>query len=181
MGGATPSQALRFPYIDDVISESAQGNLGTDVAAKLTTQDTARSLVLKKPFVYLQSGTSTADGTDTTLVLASPAFDSYGLWSAGNPTRITVGSGNTGLWKFSLLLSYSAGVGITRVQLSVLVTGTARAYRTFSNNTSGPSSFTFCGMQQVTTGTDYLEFKVQHNGGGTQAVTASVMAWQASA
>jgi hypothetical protein len=32
-------------------------------------------------------------------------------------------------------------------------------------------------MQQVTTGTDYLEFKVQHNGGGTQAVTASVMAW----
>lgn len=182
MGNTTPSQGLRYPYVDDIISESAQGNLGADIAAKLTTQDTARALVIQRPFVYLPgSSTSLADGVDTALSWSPAQFDSYGLWSGGSPTRITPGSGNTGLWKFALHVSLSAGVGIIRVQLSLAVTGTTRVYRTYFC-TNNSTDYCLSGMQQIATGTDYMEFKVLHNGGGAQSVSNCVAtAWQASA
>lgn len=183
MGGTTPSQGLRYPYVDDVINESNQANLGADVAAKLTTQDAARALVIKRPFVFISSASQAiADGVDTAVIFTFVSTDPYGLVNLGTqPTRITPGSGNTGLWKFSYFLQFTTGASISKVRLSIAVTGTTRVYRSWFVNNSSTQNFVLSGMQQVAAGTDYMEFKVLHNGGGSQnTLQVYVMAWQAS-
>lgn len=184
MGGTTPSQGLRYPYVDDVISESAQANLGADVASKLTTQDSARSVVIRRPFVYvIDGGQATTDGINTAFIWGSVTTDPYGLVNLGTfPTRVTPGSANVGLWKFSLDFNFAVNGSITRMQASVALTGSTKFFRTYSSIAAAPAHYSFSGMIRVPTGTDYLELQVLHNGGGTQNVlSASAMFWQASA
>lgn len=181
MGSTTPSQGLRYPWVDDVITDAAQGNLGADIAAGLTTQDTARSLVLKRPYVVVASSTqATADGTDTAIIWTVASTDPYTLWSAGTPTRITPGTANIGMWKYSLDVQFSISAA-TKLQLSVAVTGTTKSYRSWFHNVSTNDHFSLSGSQFIAAGTDYLEFKVLHNGAGSQNILgATAAAWQVS-
>jgi len=184
MGSTTPSQGLRFPWVDDVISESAQGNLGADVATKLTAQDTARALVIQRPWTLIFSnGQATADGVDTAMTWSGFTLDPYSLTNFGTfPTRVTPGSSYVGLWKYTLQVSFAIGSTITKLKVSVAVTGTTKSYRTFFTNANSGGVYNLSGMQRIPAGTDYFEFKVLHNGGGSQSIsTAKAVLWRASA
>jgi hypothetical protein len=170
MGGTTTSQALRYPYVDDIIAETAQGNLGADIAAKLTTQDTARNLVIKRPNVLIRRGAnlSLVDGTDTAIIWDNVQDDPYSLVNLGTfPTRVTPGAGNVGIWRFTLNVGAAGPNTWTKAQVSVAVTGTTKQLRTYFSSGNGPAGYTFAGLVQVPTGTDYIEMKIKHNGGGT--------------
>lgn len=182
MGDVTPVQALRFPWVDDVITETAQGNLGADIAAKLTTQDAARVLVLQRPFVIASRNAlqAIANNTDTTVSFDAATFDPNGVLNiGGTPTRITPGSALTGVWKWSINPSQPGSV--VKFQISVLVSGVVKGYRTWTSPAAGGSGFEASGLVYVPTGTDFIEFKVKQNSGVSQNLFFVATAWRHSA
>lgn len=182
MGDVTPVQALRFPWVDDVITDTAQGNLGADIAAKLTTQDAARVLVLQRPFVIASrnANQAIANNTDTTVIFDTATFDPNGVLNiAGTPTRITPGSALTGVWKWSIVPQQPGS--LVKVQLSVLVTSVVKGYRTWTSPAAGGSGLIASGAVYVPTGTDFIEFKIKQNSGASQNISTIVTAWRHSA
>lgn len=178
MGGTTGSQGLRFPYVDDVITDAAQANLGADIAAALSTQDTNRAKVLTRPFVYVRRGTTGqtfSDGVDTTVSFDLVNVDGYSMVNLGTqPTRITPGAGWTGMWKVSF--SHAGSSSANKVRLAVSVTGTLKLGRSWASGANSPTTHSLSGDIYVANTTDYLEFKVLRNG-SSGSDTVSVMAW----
>lgn len=167
MGGTTNSQLLRFPYVDEVINSTNLQNLATDVASKLDTQDTNRTLVTAKPIasVARNANQSFAVSTDTLIIWDTINLDTAGLVNLGTqPTRITVPAAYTGLWQVTYSL-FDIANAWTRTAISVLVTGTVRQTRTYYKSAYAFASHTV--FVNVPTANDYIEIRLRHAGGGT--------------
>lgn len=171
MGGTTNSQGLRYPYVDEGVNNSNIGNLAADLATALDARDVQRALVVKRPIasVFRSANQSIAVNTDTTLIWDTVEVDPSGLVNLGTqPTRITVPSTATGLWhvSFSGLI---AGTSWTKTVLSIMVTGTVRAAKSFwSSDNTWPM---FSAYVNVPSAGDYIEMRIRHAGGGTDPIS----------
>src|SRR6188474_2429096 len=97
MGGTTNSQAFRYPYIDEVVTDVSTKNLADDIAAELTTtQDVNRLKALKRPIAKASRQSSTqnfADGVNTIVTFDTEVADSDGFINLGtNANRIIIPS-----------------------------------------------------------------------------------------
>ena len=179
MGGTTNSQALRFPFVDEVISDTAIKNLATDCATKLDAQDVTRAAVLKRPMATVTRNAvqNIAVNTDTTLIWDTIGFDPNSMVNLGTqPTRITVPSTATGLWHVEI--HGNTNNTWSRTTLSFMVTGVVKAVKTFYFNDF--LWYNFATMLVVPNANDYIECRVRHSGGGTdpmqfQTVTARLV------
>lgn len=169
MGGTTNSQALRFPYVDEVINSTNVQNLATDIASKLDVQDVSRSLITAKPIAVVSRSANQAFvvNTDTTIIWDTINLDTAGLVNLGTqPTRITVPSTYTGLWEVTYSL-FDIANGWTRTAISVMVTGVVRQTRTYYQSAYAFGSHTV--LVNVPTANDYIEIRLRHAGGGTDS------------
>lgn len=170
MGGTTNSQALRFPYVDEGIAASNIANLAADIATKLDVQDATRTAVIARPVVSVSRNASQAIAvnTDVTIIWDVVSVDTAGLVNLGTqPTRITVPASATGLWRVSLSGAL-VGPSWTRTTFTYLVSGAARAAKTFWGTDFGWT--TFSTMINVSAANDFIEVRIRHAGGGTDVI-----------
>lgn len=176
MGGTTNSQAIRYPYDGEVLSDLHSKNTADDIATALTTQDTARTKALKRSVVSLSRNAllSCADGVDTLIPWDAENDDPDNLWVIGTPTRIVVPAGLTGIWYVNVQV-FSPGFtsSVTKGQLSILVTGTAVKRRTYFSGTSAvKDDLQVSARVNVPNANDYIEASLLHTGGGALNATA---------
>lgn len=174
MGGTTNSQALRFPYVDEVIASTHIQNFATDCASKLDVQDANRLLVVHKPLAAVTrfAAQNIAVNTDTTIIWDGVGADPAGMVNLGTqPTRITVPAAYTGLWRVQTDI-FTSGPSWTRTQVSILVTGVVRAAKTYKGLNFSFAMLT--ALVNVPNANDYIEMRVRHAGGGTDPISPTV-------
>jgi len=167
MGGTTNSQALRFPYVEEGINALNIGNFAADCATKLDVQDVNRLNVLHRPIVGVKrsAAQNIAVSTDTTMIWDTIDFDPNSLVNLGTfPTRITVPTAFTGLWRVTLSGLPFSQVW-TKTQISVMVSSVIRSWRSYFSTES--QAFCFSTMVNVPNANDFIEMRVRHTGGGT--------------
>lgn len=171
MGGTTNSQALRYPYDTDVITDTGIKNLADDCATKLTVQDGQRTAALKRPAVIIgrNANQSFADGVDTLVQMDFESQDTDNYVNLGvSNTRITVPAAGTGIWYVALSCA-SPGFtsSVTKGQLSITVTGGLQLRRTWYSATGAvKNNLRLEGVVSVPNANDYIEAMMLHTGGG---------------
>ena len=175
MGNTTNSQGLRYPYVDEGINSTNIANLAADCATALDAQDVSRNLMVKRPIAAVQrfAGQSIAVNTDTTVIWDSINLDPNSMVNLATfPTRITVPSTATGLWRVSM--SGPLSVSWTRLTLSFMVSGVVRAMKTvWGSDATWPMFSTFINVPNAG---DYIELRVRHAGGGTDSFSTNMTA-----
>jgi hypothetical protein len=170
MGNTTNSQGLRYPYVDEGINSTNIQNLATDCATALDAQDVKRTLIIKRPVaaVFRSANQSIPVNTDTTIIWDTVSFDPNSMVNLGTqPTRITIPSTATGLWRVSISGALF-GTAWTRTIWSVMVTGVVKGQKSFWQSDNSWSVFST--MVNVPNAGDYLEARIRHVGGGTDPI-----------
>lgn len=128
MGGTTPNYALRFPYIDETITDASTKNLADDVAAVLTNTldvDRAKSLGRASGSWFRSGNQSVSANTETAIAGTSETFDTDGAIDiAGQPTRFTVPAGMGGIYLAMVAITTPAASGWSSVQVALAKNGT---------------------------------------------------------
>ncbi len=177
MGGTTNSQALRYPYIDETITDVSTKNLADDIAAKLTVEDGKRTLALKR---YSASANRSAvqaiaDTTNVTVIFDNELWDPDGMINLGlQPTRVTVPA--VGLYYVNAHCFQPGGTTWNLGQISILKNGTLQCRRRYwgdNATTAGPLRLQVTGLIYCSAISDFFEMQLFHIGGGT--TNASVM------
>lgn len=178
MGGTTNSQAFRYPYIDEVVTDVSTKNLADDIAAKLTTpQDVNRLAALKRPVAKaarILSSQNIADGVATTITFDTEVYDTDGLINLGtNAQRITVPAGKTGIYYVVGRVEVAGGGAWSVGELLVAKNGGTWARRKYF----APVDVLLCkGLVFMGGAGDFLEMQIIHTGGGTTAASFLSMA-----
>lgn len=170
MGGTTNSQALRYPYVTETITDVSTKNLADDCATQLSAQDTNRTKALKRSVVsiFRSANQSIPDNVDTLVSFDTEFQDPDNLWVIGTPTRITVPAGLTGIWWVDVYVSSPGLTGsVTKAQVSIRVSGTAVKRRTYFTATGTiKSPLRVFGHVSVPNAGDFIEVALLHVGGG---------------
>jgi len=171
MGGTTNSQALRYPYDTDTISDTGIKNLADDCATQLAVQDARRTSALKRPAVEIgrNASQSFSDGVDTLVQMDFENQDTDNYVNLGvSNTRITVPTAGTGIWYVAVsCVNPGFTSSVTKGQLSVTVTGAVQLRRTwFSGTGAVKNSLRLAGLVSVPNNNDYIEMMMLHTGGG---------------
>lgn len=172
MGGTTNSQAFRYPYLNETVTDVSTKNLADDIAAKLTTpQDVNRLAALKRPVAKASriASQNIADGVATTITFDTEIYDTDGLINLGtNAQRITVPAGKTGNY-YAVARCEVAGGGAWSVgEILILKNGGTWARRKYF----APVDVLLCkGLIQMGGAGDFLEVQIIHTGGGTTAAS----------
>jgi hypothetical protein len=136
MADVTPNFALRFPWIDEVITDASTKNLADDVAGVLTsTLDVARTLAKTRASAMgsrnLTSQSVTAN-TETTISMDNEFFDTDGLINIGtNATRITIPASMGGAYYVHAECDLMIGSVWSSGQISITKNGTAWVRRKY--------------------------------------------------
>lgn len=128
MGGVTPVYAIRFPFIDETITDVSTKNAADDMAAALSTHlDADRDVSLKRAAAsaFRNGSQSINANTETNIQFTSEDFDTDAAINLGtNNTRITVPSATGGRWwVFAHVASMTAPVW-TSGQIAIAKNGT---------------------------------------------------------
>lgn len=172
MGGTTNSQALRFPYVDEVIGNASIQNAATDIATKLDVQDVNRKLITARPIASVRrnAAQNIAINTDTLIIWDTVALDPGSYVNLGTqPTRITVPAAATGLWRVNIGGFNIGGAAWTRTQVSILVTGVLQASKTYFGQDYNYLSYS--DLVNVPNANDYIEMRIRHAGGATDPIS----------
>lgn len=128
MGGTTPNYALRFPYIDETITDASTKNVADDIAAVLTSPlDAARNTSLKRASAVSErfATQSFAANTETAISQDNETYDTDGAINiAGQPTRITAPASMGGLYWVHAMVSTINGTAWTSGQIAIAKNGT---------------------------------------------------------
>lgn len=173
MPGSTASQALPYPYIDEAITDVSTKNLADTIATKLTSQDTARTLALKRATGEARRNTilALADGVNTVVPFDQEIWDTDNMINVGgaNPSRITVATGLAGLYHVSGYLGAAVSGSWTRSQITIMKNGgTLVCGRTYG--ASAPVMLC-SGLHYAVNAGDYFELFLLHAGGGSTNVS----------
>lgn len=180
MGGTTNSQALRYPYLNETITDASTKNLADDCAAQLLVQDGRRTAAIRKPIAWIlrNANQSFADGVDTLVQFDTEIQDSDNLVNLGvNNTRITVPSTLLGIWYVTVSVTNTGFTGsVTKGQLSILVTGAVASRRTvFTATGTVKDTIRMSAFVNVGTANDYIETSLLHTGGGALNASSITM------
>jgi hypothetical protein len=128
MGDVTPVYAIRFPFIDETITDVSTKNAADDMAAVLSTHlDAARDTSLKRASAsaFRNGSQSITAAVETNIQFTSENFDTDAAINLGtNNTRITVPTGMGGRWwVFAHVASITAPLW-TSGQIAIAKNGT---------------------------------------------------------
>jgi hypothetical protein len=128
MGSTTPAYALRFPFIDEVITDASTKNLADDIAAILSTRlDADRDLSQKRAsaFAFRNGSQSITVNVETNIQFTTEPFDTDAAINLGtNNTRITVPTGMGGrYWAIAHVPSITS-TAWTSGQIAIAKNGT---------------------------------------------------------
>lgn len=128
MGGTTPNYAIRFPYIDETITDASTKNAADDIAAALSTHlDASRDISLKRMAAVSErfNTQSFNANVETTIIQDNETLDTDAAISiAGQPTRITVPASMGGLYWVSGLIATVNGTSWSSGQVALAKNGT---------------------------------------------------------
>lgn len=128
MGGVTPVYAIRFPFIDETITDVSTKNAADDMAAVLSTHlDADRDLSLRRAAASaFRNGVQTISAnTETNIQFTSEDFDTDAAINLGtNNTRITIPSSNGGRWWMIAHVASIAAPAWTSGQIAIAKNGT---------------------------------------------------------
>lgn len=172
MAGATNSQRLPYPYLDEPVTDASVFFLARGTALRLDGEDTARTLALRRPSAAAlrNANQSIPNNTITTITFDFEAYDPapYDMVNIGGaPTRVSATAlAGTGTYGFqAIVLTPGLAAGAYKADIEVYRTGTLYAKRTYYTNPA-PEVMYAAGSLAMTGGTDYLEVKVFQNSGG---------------
>lgn len=176
MGGTTNSQSIRYPYVNETITDVSTKNFADDCATALSAQDTKRAAALKRAAAQISrnAGQSIADNTDTLVSFDTEIQDTDNIWVIGTPTRLTIPAGLTGLWWVrAQVLSAGHTSSTTKGQISIRVSGTAVKRRTyFTASGTIKNQMQVSGLVNVPNAGDFIEVALLHVGGGSLSASS---------
>lgn len=173
MGGTTNSQALRFPYVTETISDLHTKNFADDCATALAAQDVRRTSALKRSIVEVEraAALALADGSNVTVPWDTEVTDPDNLVNVGGgtPSRITIPAGLTGIWYCRVQVLSPGATGWMKGQVSITVTGNIRMRRSYCQFGGGDSidDMHLTAFVPVPNAGDYIEVQLLHVGGGS--------------
>lgn len=128
MGGVTPVWAIRFPFIEETITDASTKNAADDMAAILSAElDADRDLSLRRAAAsaFRNGSQSIAANTETNIQFTSEDFDTDAAINLGtNNTRITIPSSNGGRWWVFAHVANTGGSAWTSGQIAIAKNGT---------------------------------------------------------
>ena len=128
MGGVTPVYAIRFPFIDETITDVSTKNAADDIAAVLSTKlDADRDIALKRPSAsaFKNASQSITANTETNIQFGSEDFDTDNAINLGtNNTRITVPTADGGRWWVFAHVASITAPAWTSGQIAIAKNGT---------------------------------------------------------
>lgn len=128
--------------------------------------------VLNPPSACAQrtSDQSISSAVQTTVSFAQAAWNIRNMWTAGNPSRLTVPSGMGGVYEVGGVIEYEANINGAR-QAILLLNGAPIGRSSSMNSGSGPPGrMSFHRMINVSAG-DYFELAGYQNSGVTLQMT----------
>jgi hypothetical protein len=172
MPGATNSQRLPYPYLDEPVTDVDVYRLAASAAILLTNEDAARTRAVQKPScaTYRNANQSIPNNTITTISFDFEQLDPapYDMINiGGQPTRVSVTTAaGSGTYAFAVCVLFPGlSSGAYKADVEVYRTGTLYSKRTYYTNPA-PEVMYAAGSLGMTGGTDYLEVKVFQNSGG---------------
>jgi hypothetical protein len=128
MGSVTPVYAIRFPFIDETITDASTKNAADDMAAVLSTHlDADRDISLKRAAAsaFKNANFSVAANTETAVAFTTEDFDTDGAINIGTQaTRITVPTSMGGRWWVGAVIAGISGTAWTSGQIAIAKNGT---------------------------------------------------------
>lgn len=168
MGGTTPAYAIRFPYIDETISDVSTKNAADDIAAVLSTElDVDRDTSLKRASgVSFRSGNfSVAANTETAVSFNQETWDTDAAINiAGQPTRLTVPTGMGGLWWVAAVCGSVLGTAWSSGQIAITKNGTDVVRRKYWSASGQMVSRMQVTAQMVLVPTDFVTVTILFQG-----------------
>lgn len=140
MGSTTPTYAIRFPFIDETITDVSTKNAADDMASTLSTVldvDMTTSLKRAVAVAFRNASLSVTAAAETTITFDQETLDTDNSFTLGTPTRITVPSGMGGRWWVGAVLATTGGTAWTSGQIAIAKNGTditRRKYWSASTN-----------------------------------------------
>lgn len=168
MGGVTPVYAIRFPYIEETITDVSTKNMADDAAAVLSTHlDADRDLSLRRAAAsaFRNASQSITANTETNIQFGSEDFDTDAAINLGtNNTRITIPSANGGRWwVFAHVASITAPTW-TSGQIAIAKNGTDIVRRKYWAGSSQQITRMQVTAQIPLVATDFLTLTVLFQG-----------------
>jgi hypothetical protein len=128
MGGVTPVYAIRFPFIEETITDVSTKNAADDMAAVLSTHlDADRDLSLRRAAgsAFRNGSQSITANVETNVQFTSEDFDTDAAINLGtNNTRITVPTSNGGRWWVFAHIASITAPAWTSGQIAIAKNGT---------------------------------------------------------
>lgn len=162
MGGQTPNQAWRYPYLGEPFVRQSIEDLADDVDASLETWDAKRqfAVVREQGAARRNSPTSTSVtatvGTNAYLVFEEPTY------GTGQPITMSQFTLHTGLYRVDLSAQKGAVTGsITSVEIAIELDGTAWVRRKLP---PAAGTYRVAGPVYVSAATGTLRARVFLNG-----------------
>lgn len=141
MGSTTPVYAIRFPFIEEVITDASTKNMADDIAAALSTDlDVDRDTSLKRAVAvaFRNATLNITANVETAITFDQETLDTDAAINLGTQaTRITVPTGMGGRWWVGAVLATTGGTAWTSGQIAIAKNGTdivRRKYWSASTN-----------------------------------------------
>jgi len=132
MPGATPTLALPFPYLDEVVDADSVKNLADAVDSELNTLITDATATTRRPAALVLRDTGTqafASGAAmANLTFTTEHYDNNGMASLGtNNERLTIGTAGVHQITARVLLDGGTAPEISALMLTITANGTTVA------------------------------------------------------
>lgn len=168
MGGTTSNYAIRFPYIDETITDASTKNAADDIATALSTHlDAARDISLKRMSAVSErfNTQSFNANTETAITQDNETLDTDGAISiAGQPTRITVPAGMGGLYWVMAEVATINGTAWSSGQVALAKNGTDFVRRKYWSATTQQVTRMMVTGQTILAAGDFVTMTVLFQG-----------------
>jgi ketosteroid isomerase-like protein len=168
MGSVTPVYAIRFPFIEETITDASTKNAADDIAAVLSTKlDADRDISLKRPAAsaFRNGSQAITANTETNIQFTSEDFDTDAAINLGvNNTRITVPTADGGRWWVFAHVASIPGTTWTSGQIAIAKNGTDVVRRKYWAGSSQQPSRMQVTCQVPLVPTDFLTLTVLFQG-----------------
>lgn len=118
---------------------------------------------------------SYTSGSSTSMSWDTENWDPAGMWSAGNPTRITIPSGGDGFYMLGCEMEFAGATAGNR-QIQVLISGSGHIRQTIPSIGSGLATRVELSYGTQLDAGDYVEFQGRQDSGGSLNVTGTAWA-----
>ena len=168
MGGVTPVFSIRFPYIDETITDVSTKNAADDMAAVLSAElDVDASLSQRRATAVAErfATQNITAGAVTTITQDNETLDTDAAINLGTqPTRITVPANMGGLYWVHGQVSTINGGAWTSGQIALAKNGVDQVRRKYWSASGSQLPRMLVTMQIVLVPTDFLTLTVLFQG-----------------